>query len=289
MAKYFLAFIFILGLAACTKTETNIVPNNVPPPDGTIDSATIVIYLNKTYINMLGRKPVGSEQSAAMVTLRSHNFSVADRQAFVQTLFGRPEYNRTLFINAENLYLNNADSAEVAATIYLFQYELSQSPNNPPLDSALTFEIRRLDTLQATLNRMYAGLVDYRGMMRTILDNYMYDQINMGTQNFVTSSFQNFLLRYPTVSELSNGENMVNSTTAELFLVVGQSKEDYINIFFNSDDYIQGQVQLMFQNYLFRKPTSAEFAYYANIYKSTNDYKQLQLAIFSLNEYAGIK
>jgi hypothetical protein len=288
MTRYFLAFIFILGLAACTKTETNIVPNNVPPPDGTIDSATIVIYLNKTYINMLGRKPVGSEQSAAMVTLRAHNFSVADRQAFVQTLFSQPEYNRTLFINANNLYLNNADSLEVADQIYIFNYYISL-PQYAAYAAQFAFEVRRLDTLQNAINWLNTGQMDYRAMLRCLADNYMYDQVNMGTQNFVTSTFQNFLLRYPTVSELTNAENMVNGTTAEVFLVVGQSKEDYINIFFNSDDYIQGQVQLMFQNYLFRKPTSAEFAFYANIYKSTNDYKQLQLAIFSLNEYAGIK
>ena len=81
---------------------------------------------------------------------------------------------------------------------------------------------------------------------------------------------------------------MVNGTTAQLFLQVGQNKVDYINIFFASDDFIQGQVQFIFQQYLFRKPTSAEFSFYANIYKSTNDYKQLQLAVLSLDEYAGL-
>jgi len=287
MTRFIFPLIFMLGLAACTKTETVIVPGNVPPPDHTIDSSTIVIYLNKTYINMLGRKPVGAEQATAMVALRAHNFSVADRQAFVQTLFLKPEYNRTLFINAETQYLNNTDSAQVAALIAQFQYQLTQA-SYAAYYPQLHYELGRLDTLQNVLNWMYTGQMDYRSMLRSIVNNYAYDQINMGTQNFVTSTFQNFILRYPTASELTNGENMVNGTTAELFLAVGQSKADYINIFFNSDDYIQGQVQLMFQNYLFRLPTSAEFAYYANIYKSTNDYKQLELAIFSLDEYAGV-
>ena len=287
MFKYLLPLLLIIGLAACTKTETNVVPNNVPPPDHTIDSATIVIYLNKTYINMLGRKPVGAEQSAAMAQLRAHNFSLADRQAFVQTLFAKPEYNRTLFVNAVTQYLNNFDSFQVVNLIAILAYDTTQQAN-ASIKGLLLFEIARLDTLQNTLNGMNSGLVDYRGMMRTIANNYAYDQINMGTQNFVTSTFQNFLLRYPTASELYNSETMVNSGTAELFLSVGQSKSDYVNIFFGSDDFIQGQVQLMFQNYLFRKPTSAEFAYYANIYKSTNDYKKLQTAVFTMDEYAGL-
>ncbi len=287
MKKYLLPLILMIALAACTKTETNVVPNNVPPPDRTIDSSTIVIYLNKTYINLLGRKPVGAEQSAAMSMLRAHNFSVSDRKAFVQTLFSKPEYNRTLLTNANNQYLNNTDSQQVAGQIWQFQYYIGQSAYAQYVP-AFTLIVNHLDTLQNALNLMNNGSMDYRGMLRCIADNYMYDMINMGAQNFVTSTFQNFLLRYPSASELSNGVNMINQTTSVLFLTVGQSKDDYINIFFASDDFIQGQVQLIFQNYLFRKPTSAEFAFYSNIYKSTNDYKQLQLAVFSLDEYAGV-
>lgn len=288
MKKFFLVVFAFAVIASCKKTETVTVPGNVPPPDTTIDSSTIIIYLNKTYINMLGRKPVGSEQSNAMTLLRAHNFSVADRQAFVQTLFGKPEYNATLYANANNQYLNNTDTAQISEQITLFKYYLTQ-PAYAPYYQSFNFEINRLDTLLNTLNYMNAGIMDYRTMLKRMANNYAYDQINMGTENFVVSTFQNFILRYPIASELANGENMVNGTTAELFLVVGQSKQDYINIFFASDDYIQGQVQLIFQNYLFRKPTSAEFGYYSNIYKSTNDYKQLQLAIFSLNEYAGLQ
>ena len=287
MSKFLLSFIFIVTVMSCTKTVTTVVPGNVPPPDHTIDSSTIIMYLNKTYINLLGRKPVGMEQSIAMATLRSHNFSVADRQAFIQTLFLKPEYNRTLYINADKQYLNSIDSAEVAAQIYQFNYDLTQSSYSAYY-SFIRFEIGTLDTLQNTINYMNAGVMDYRAMLKRIANNYAYDQINMGTQNFVVSTFQNFLFRYPTNSELANAESIVNGLTSQLFLQVGQNKQDYINIFFASDDFIQGQVQLIFQQYLFRKPTSAEFSFYANIYKTSNDYKQLQLAVLSLDEYAGL-
>ena len=49
-----------LLLAACTKTEDVVVKNNIPPDDHTIDSTTIEIYVNKAYINLLGREPVGN-------------------------------------------------------------------------------------------------------------------------------------------------------------------------------------------------------------------------------------
>ena len=167
-----MSFIFIVAVASCTKTSTTIVSGNVPPPDHTIDSSAIIIYLNKTYINMLGRKPVGAEQSTAMTTLRTHNFSVADRQAFIQTLFSKPEYNRTLYVTADNQYLNNADSGEIAAQIFQFNYDLTQS-SFAPYYSYLTFELGRLDTLQNTINYMNAGIIDYRAMLKRIANNYM--------------------------------------------------------------------------------------------------------------------
>ena len=280
-------FLFLLVIASCTKTETVTVPGNVPPPDHTIDSSTISIYINKNYINMLGRKPVGTEQATAMATLRTHNFSVADRKQFVQTLFSKPEYNRTLYVVANNAYLNNSDSAAVLQAIFMFQFYLTQ-PAYSQFFPQFNFEITRLDTLQNVVNYLNSGVMDDKAMLKRIANNYIYDEINMGSQNFVTSTYQNFLLRYPTASELTNGVNMVNGTTSTLFLQVGQSKQDYINIFFASDEFIQGQVQILFQNFLFRKPTSAEFGYYSNIYKTSNDYKQLQLAVFSTDEYAGL-
>ncbi len=236
---------------------------------------------------MLGRKPIGTEQSDAMAILRAHNFSAADRKQFIQTIFTKSDYNRNLYVVANNQYLNNTDSMSIANEIVLLQY-LSTQPSYAQYAAAFIIEINKMDTLQNAVNYMNSGKMDYRGMISRFANNYFYDQINMGTQNFVTSTFQNFLFRYPTNDELANGENMVNGVTAEVFLQVGKTKQDYINIFFNSDEFIQGQVQFIFQQYLFRAPTSAEMGLYSGIYKSTNDYKQLQLAIFSTDEYAGL-
>jgi hypothetical protein len=82
---------------------------------------------------------------------------------------------------------------------------------------------------------------------------------------------------------------MVDGQRATLFLQIGQKKNDYINIFFDADGYYEGQVRFIFKKYLYREPTSAEIAYYSNIYKSTNSYKALQRQVFSLNEFAGVQ
>lgn len=288
MRKLLLLSIFISFIAACSKTEDVKITGNVPPPDHTIDSSTINIYVNKAYINLLGREPVESEKGAALAILRQNNFSVGDRKQFVATLFSRQEYIRNLYNVANNEYLRNLDSLEIEQQIFVFNNLLGQ-PQYAPFFDALHFELNRLDTLKRTLSNMYAGAMDYRAMLSRMTNNYFYDQINMGSENFVVSTYQNFLFRYPSDGELLAGKTMVDGNTSTVFFKQGKSRYDYINIFFETDDYYEGQVRFIFKKYLFREPSSAEIYLYANLYKNSNDYKQLQKEFFSLDEYAGIQ
>lgn len=279
--------LLIVFVASCSKKEDVIIPGNVPPPDHTIDSATLEIYLNKVYINILGREPINNEKADGLQILKQDNFSAANRKQFLDVVFGKPEYNRNLYNVARIEYLQNLDSTEIEYQIYLFNL-LLQQPQYAPFYDALNAEVSRLNTLKAIMPDLTAGTLDHKGMLKRCVDNYFYDQINMGTENFVVSTFQNFLFRYPTTAELTNGKTMVDGLNANLFLQIGRNKNDYIRIFFDSDDYYEGQVRYIFRKYLFREPLPEEIGYYANIYKSTNDYKKLQKEFFATNEYAGL-
>lgn len=280
-------FIMVLFVASCNKTEDVTIKNNVPPPDGTIDSSTLTIYVNKAYINLLGREPRPDEKAAGLAILRQHGFTKDDRAAFVSTLFSNTEYTLNLYNVANAEYLRNLDSLEIEQQLYLFNYLLTQ-PEYAPFYDVLNFEIKRVDTLKMVLPGMLAGTTDYKLMLKRMVNNYFYDQINMGTENFVVSTYQSFLFRYPTDGELAAGKQMVDGGLTTVFLKQGKSKNDYLNIFFDTDDYYEGQVRFVFKKYLFREPTPAEIYQYAGIYKTTNSFKELQKAVFVLDEYAGL-
>ncbi len=287
MRKILALLMVTLFIASCNKTEDVIIKDNIPPPDGTIDSATISIYVNKAYINLYGREPQTAEKNAGIAILRQSNFSKSDREAFINTLLATEEYTRNLYNVANNEFLLSLDSTEIEQELALLNYLLTQ-PQYAPFYDYLRYETYRIDTFKTVLPGMLAGTVDYRTMLRRMCDNYFYDQINMGTENFVVSTYQNFLFRYPSDSELEAGKQMVDGNSATVFLKLGKSKYDYLNIFFNTDDYYEGQVRFIFKKYLFREPTAAEIYTYSGIYKSTNDFKQLQKAVFTLDEYAGL-
>jgi hypothetical protein len=196
MRKTLYALLVFL-LASCSKHEDVFIPDNVPPPDHTIDSSVIEIYANKVYINALGREPVGNEKANGLAILKQHNFTEADRKQFLQSIFQNNDYKRNLFTIARTEYLGNLDSTDVEEQIYLFNLLLSQ-PQYAPFYETLNYEVARLTKLRNISTDLTAGTLTYQDMLRRCVDNYFYDQLNMGTENFVVSTFQNFIFRYTT-------------------------------------------------------------------------------------------
>ena len=116
-------------------------------------------------------------------------------------------------------------------------------------------------------------------------NNLIYDDINMGSENFVVSVFQSLLNRYPTIEELDAAKDMVDGRPAILFLKTGQTKDDFLDIFFSVRSYQEGQVSLLFNDNLFRSPNSSELINYTNYYIEQNDFESLLLEILSSAAY----
>jgi hypothetical protein len=219
--------------------------------------------------------------------LKKNNLSTANRTQFLDTVFKHPEYYDHLYNTVLTDLLNNLDTNEIINDIGIFQSLL--------LDSAyilswneIRYEIVRLDSMRTIPNELKSGAINTTEMQKRCINNYFYDQINMGAANFVISSFLHFLNRAPTTNELTQGENMVNGTPGTLFIQVGQSKPDYLIIFFSSLNYFEGEAVLLYNKYLFRNPTSVEMSNAATKSQSTLDYIQMQKDILSTNEYIGI-
>lgn len=288
MARVF-GFLFFLAVlvASCKKDKEIIIEDNTAPPDGTISNVIKENYVNKSYISVLGRKPSSSELSAGIAILNQHNLSVADRNQVLSDIFSKPGYNQRLYDMSIATLLNNLDTAQITVFIYVFQTLLTdpQYQSQWPL---IQVEKTKLENLKKSASDLNSGSISIIGLHKRCVNNYMYDQVNMGTENFVVSMFQNFLYRYPTEDELTQSTQIVDGFEGVVFLQTGTVKDDFINIFFDCNNYFEGQVRDLFLKYLFREPTSVEMSDKATIYKSSLDYKALQKAILSTNEYAGI-
>jgi hypothetical protein len=282
-----LLFLFsVLIISSCSKIEDVIVGDNTMPPDNTIENTTIETYINKLYISTIGREPTESEFLSDFSILREADISQESRGVIIDGILNKDEYYNNLFkLECEHLLLG-LDTADINQNILVINVLLTTAQGL----ELLYFEdaLERMLKLQEVLPGLGDGTISNIEMHKRMVNNNMYDEINMGTENFVISMFQSFMQRYPTISELENGKLMVNDNNASLFFIPGNGKEDFINIFIESDEYFTGQTNILFNRYLFRDPTSEESVNYSLDYINSQDYKLLQRRILSTNEFIGL-
>lgn len=283
-----LIVLLVLCLVAtgCTKQENVYVPDNEAPPDVSVSTLQLETYVNKCYIGLLGRKPTESELTASVQTLRDSSLSAGGRISVLDGILSQEEFLIKTYLNDGATLLNTWDTA--LYSFYLMQVtDLRQNPNNTANYPLYDTIIKGLQELLAVPQLFLNGSIDLKTMHSRMVNNFVYDQINMGSENYVLSVFDHFLSRYPTTAELTQGVTMVDGFEAIIFLQSGESKYDFNSIFFNTEAYYEGQVRWAFQRFLYRDATTEELAYYTNLYRQSGSQQTFFSVLLSTNEYAG--
>jgi hypothetical protein len=278
----------ILGIASCTKNEDKIIPGNTPPPDNTLPTGLKANFINKSYIGLLGREPSDLEYNEALNALNSNNFNEASRSTVISDILENDEFYTRQFEIANNEMLNGLDTFEVNDVIYTFSLLLTQ-PQYEPFYEQIQSELDRLILYKSIPTLLSNGQLSIQGMHRICINNYFFDQLNMGSLNFVIATYQLFLLRNPTEFEKTEGVKIIDGFTGILFLQEASSKNEYLDIFLNSNDYAEGQVKQMFNRFLFRSPNTEESVYFTQLLKQNLDFKILLVNLLKSDEYAGIE
>lgn len=277
----------VVALSSCEKDEI-IVPGNIAPPDHTVPALVIETYVNKCYISLLGRKPTPQEEAGAKAILMDGALSVASRRAMLTPILQSSEY-RSKMLDTETIRLLTVpyDPQEVTDWIDLFNSQLS-NPEFQPFLNLIYYEIARLEELRDMPQLVASGQIDRREMHRRLVNNFFYDQLNMGSFNLVVSLYNHFMFRDPTEAETNAGITMVDGFTSVSFYQNGNSKDDFIHNLFRSDDYHEGVVRELFMRFLFRDPTTEEMNYHTVRYLSTGSFEEVQKGILTLDEYVGL-
>jgi hypothetical protein len=285
--NYTLALFIGLLILSCNKTEEKIIPDNNPPADNTIPASLRINFINKVYISLIGREPETAEFNAADLTLRNSNFSSASRKTIVQEILNQDAFLDREFEIYRNDLISGVDTAEISELITTFEFLLTNSTymQQWPL---IEIEKARLISLRNVGSELKNGTISLIEMQRRCVDNFYFDQLNMGSLNFVIACFQNLLLRNPTQFEQTEGVKMLDGFNGILFLQTGESKAQFQQIFFQSDDYFAGQIKLNYLRFMLRLPSSEEEVLYSSRLKSDGNIKTILIDLLSSDEYAGI-
>jgi hypothetical protein len=281
---YLCFFALSIFLSSCKKDNEIIIKNNSAPPDYTINNEVIDSYYNRIYITLIGRKPSNREADSVRAILLSSKIDMTSRVNLISKLQTYEKYYDRAYDVARAELLNNSDTNEIGIFITIFSQYLSM-PTYSNSVNQLQYEITRLENMRKIPSKLKNETMSIETMYQTSINNYFYDQLNMGTENFVVSSFQYFLLRYPSADELEQAKKMVDGFSSFLFLKSGNTKDDYLDIFFESDYFKEGMSRYLYKKYLFKEPTTTKLFEMTNYYKQNQKFQSIQQYILSSDEY----
>ncbi|HCS20498.1 MAG TPA: hypothetical protein DIW47_08050 [Bacteroidetes bacterium] len=284
MNRILLLLAMALLMLSCTKEEIRVIDGNQAPADSSISQLTIDNYINRIYIGLVGRKALDAEFLAAQALFVADPASKAAREQLIDQIQNTAEYRINVAYRAKLDLIQGIDSAIMIRDYQLLLLQLQDTSLNfikPLLEEN---KVRMEKLILASVHFMQDS-IDVVELHRRYIDNPYYDQINMGTENFVVSMFQHFLDRYPSGQELNNGKTMVDGANSSIFLETGAGKADFIQIFFNSESYAEGQVHAVANQFLFRKATQDEVLLLALPYLQNHDLGAIQRYFLSSDLY----
>jgi hypothetical protein len=273
-----------------TVHENHVVSGNTIPNYSGVSTIQVHAYLNRIYIDLLGREADSAELVAKTNYLITNNFSANARDTIISQAIKDIQFFPQFFIKTSSVVLNSTSKNDVYNEIIQYQYFETFDLQNHDTISANNdvVELDKLNKLYQSDSLLHLNQIDISEFYRRFIYNYFYDQINMGTENYVKSCFENLFHRDPTSAELSTSENMVNGMSSyTLFLQTGNCKGDFANITTHCTEFYQGLIITAYQNYLQRKPTDAEINSLINPLAQSKNYWNVMKTIMKTSEYAG--
>jgi hypothetical protein len=296
------SFLVVLTFLSCSK-ETNLIGDNEPFSSFNISDLKIENYVNRVFIDIIGREPIDSELVVQVQILKDSSLNRSSREALVLNLMNDTTYRENEFsyhaAYVQNLYnLAKARCLESVGDDEI-QSKIGIARNGAYRDSLLgnwdsyyrnLNNIRRYNSVLDSRVLMEEGLMQYHQMFAFMVDNGIYDLLNMNTFNFLRASFDQLMWRLPTVQEYDKAFNMIEfNQTEELFGQLGSDKNDYIRILVESPGMLEGMIIWAYQSLLNREPSPGEVISLIDEYVINKDIGYVILQIVVTDEYASFR
>ncbi len=272
-----------------TTYENLIVGGNTPPNYEGVSQTQIEIYVGKLYIDLLGVQATQAEIDAHSSYLKNSDLRMGARDTLIDQLLVKDEYYDRLYNNAKGKFLEGITDFQLTQEIASQSAIIVLLYSNGDTLNAQVVELFRdkLLYLEDADSLYKNNVISVNKFYSAFCDNSFFDDINMGSLNFVQACFESYFMRPASLSETDNGVRMVDGESRIVLLKNGNSKDDFIRIITESDEFYQGLVIDNYRGFLSRDPTSTE-SYTATLnFKTSNNLAEMQKSILKTDEYAG--
>jgi hypothetical protein len=293
-------FTFSILLLSCKTKETIEVSINKPKNYDDIPTVKVENYINRLYIDLLGREPLNTEKVRDVTFLREGKLSYDTRKELITRLMsdtiyvvGDSSYKRAYFQRIYDLtkarLLEGAGEEEFYQQIGIAQFALQSSRllgDSIGVFSAMVTIDRCINVINSR-RKYQLGQIKISDMYAYMLDNPIYDVINMNSLNFVNASFDNMLFRFPTRDEFEIAYDIIDKGKGgSLFGGYAGNKPEYCQMLVQSIEYHESMIKWCYLTLIGREPTTQESYNLIQDYYLTKDLQKVQTLILMTDEYA---
>lgn len=295
-----LILILASGLFSCVEKEKVTLDGNTPLNPHTVPTVKIENYVNRIFIDLLGRVPTELEMDAEVSLLKEGNLSREARETLIDKLQNdttyhegdssyRHAYYQRIYDLAKSRMCEGAEDGEFTRLAGIARFSLTIARLEG--DSAAVYRaLEIIDRNEGVVKAKYLlrnKEIDISELFARMLDNGVYDVINMNSFNFVNASFDDLFFRFPTQDEFRRAYEIIeHNKPAALFGGYATNKKEYCDLLTRSRQFYEG---LIVWNYLLimgRNPTSAEMSFHFPKLYATSDMANFQKQLLVTDEYA---
>jgi len=299
-ARFIVLSILCISLLACKKEDV-VFENNTIPPYDEIPTVIVQNYVNRLFIDLIGREPLNTEMSAEVALLEAADLSTESRTTLVNKLIFNNSplvgdssytfaYHIKLYDDLKARFLEGASEDVLSFEYGIFRGQaIADSINGNLSGYELNMvEANRIEALQNARSELMNGEILIDEMVKRMLINAIYDEINMNSFNFVNATFNDLFFRFPTSAELDAAYQIVEfNQPASLFGSLAQTKPEYVDLLVGSAEFDEGMIIWAYESLLARTPTSNEVFELVIPFSNNYNFIAVQRTILISDEYAG--
>lgn len=292
--------LFSMLFFGCTTTENVVIQNNKIPKYEGVSTLRIENYVQRMFIDLLGREVTDVERLAFTDQLKKAILHDTCRRRLANMLMfdsvfrtGDSSYRHAFAQRIYNIskarYLEGASDPSIAQFIGNLDFAIAIYRLNG--DSiGVYWAIDTRNKYSDVLNSRFVfrkRMKDYRHMSAVMMNNAIYDGINMNSFNYINAVFDDCLMRKPSKDEFDRSYLIIEDNTPSfIFSRWASNKNEFCDAVVESDAFHEAQIRWFYYVLLQREATTAEVSELFQAFYLQHDIESIILKIVTGDEYA---
>lgn len=295
----FLGLILWMASASigCKPEEWNFPDNDIPAYAG-VSTLTISNYVNRVYIDCIGREPTDMEMDSIVLFLETEGLIPEARKNVVRGLitdeYTSVGYYDKVYSDLKARFLEGASDADLMQRYsnLVFNAINDSLGGNMVGYNAFMFAAGRVKAVLDGREDYANGELDLDIFCKRMCWNSVYDEINMNSFNFVNATFDDLYGRFPTEAEFEVGYDIIEFNQSHVFFgMAAQDKPTYLDAMVANEEWSEGMVRWCAAGLWARQPTAGELMLGLEAFLSTSggNWAGLLEEFLTTDEYAGFE